>query len=192
MSDLDEVASALAVTRDAGATDVALLHCVTEYPAPAGEANLRAMASMREHFGVPVGYSDHTLGVEVAVAAVALGASILEKHLTLDREMPGPDHAASLEPKEFTELVRDVRSVEAALGDGIKRPTPSEEGNRVVARRSVFAAVDIPNGTVITAGMLVCKRPADGIPASRFDALVGRRARRDIRSGEKLSSDHLA
>jgi len=147
---------------------------------------------MRERFQVPVGYSDHTLGLEVAVAAIALGASILEKHLTLDREMPGPDHAASLEPKEFTELVRAVRTVEAALGDGIKRPTPSELGNRVVARRSVFATVDIPKGTVITSEMLICKRPENGIPSSRFDAVVGRRPRRDIRAGEKLSWDHLA
>jgi N,N'-diacetyllegionaminate synthase len=191
MSELQEVESALRTLRAAGARDVALLHCLSEYPAPSAEANLRAMATMRERFGTPVGYSDHTLGVEVAVASVALGASILEKHLTLDRSMPGPDHRASLEPGEFSELVRQVRSVESALGDGVKRPGKSEMANRAIARRGVFAAVAIPKGTVLTADMLGCKRPDDGIPASQFDSVVGRRVRLDLRAGEKLSWEQL-
>jgi N-acetylneuraminate synthase/N,N'-diacetyllegionaminate synthase len=191
MADLNEVGSALDVLRAAGARDVALLHCVTEYPAPGAEANLRAMGSMRERFAVPVGYSDHTLGLQVALAAVALGACILEKHLTLDRAQPGPDHHASLEPEEFRQLVREVRAVEASLGDGVKRPAPSEVANRAVARRSVFAAVDIHKGTVLAAEMLVCKRPEDGIPASRFDAVVGRSARSDIHAGDKLTWDQI-
>jgi N,N'-diacetyllegionaminate synthase len=191
MSELQEVESALGTLRAAGARDIALLHCLSEYPAPSAEANLRAMATMRERFGTPVGYSDHTLGVEVAVASVALGASILEKHLTLDRSMPGPDHRASLEPREFSELVRQVRSVESALGDGVKRPGKSEMANRAIARRGVFAAVAIPKGTVLTADMLACKRPDDGIPASQFDSVVGRRVRLDLRAGEKLSWEQL-
>jgi N,N'-diacetyllegionaminate synthase len=191
MSELQEVESALGTLRAAGARDIALLHCLSEYPAPSAEANLRAMATMRERFGTPVGYSDHTLGVEVAVASVALGASILEKHLTLDRSMPGPDHRASLEPGEFSELVRQVRSVESALGDGVKRPGKSEMANRAIARRGVFAAVAIPKGTVLTADMLACKRPDDGIPASQFDSVVGRRVRLDLRAGEKLSWEQL-
>ena len=191
MSEIGEVESALRTLRSAGARDIALLHCLSEYPAPSAEANLRAMATMRERFGTPVGYSDHTLGLEVAVASVALGASILEKHLTLDRSMPGPDHRASLEPDEFAELVRQVRSVESALGDGVKRPGKSEMANRAVARRGVFAAVAIPKGTVLTAEMLACKRPDDGIPASEFDAVVGRRARRDLGAGQKLSWEQL-
>jgi N-acetylneuraminate synthase/N,N'-diacetyllegionaminate synthase len=191
MSELKEVEAALGLLRAAGARDIALLQCVSEYPAPSDDANLRAMATMRERFGTPVGYSDHTLGLEVAVAAVALGASILEKHLTLDRAMPGPDHRASLEPGEFRELVREIRSVESALGDGVKRPGRSESANRAVTRRGVFAAVDIAKGTVLTSEMLTCKRPDDGIPASEFDAVVGRRARRDLGAGQKLSWDLL-
>jgi N,N'-diacetyllegionaminate synthase len=191
MSELEEVESALGTLRAAGARDIALLHCVSEYPANSADANLRAMTTMRERFGTPVGYSDHTVGLEVAVAAVALGASILEKHLTLDRSMPGPDHRASIEPDEFHELVREVRSVESALGDGIKRPGKSEMANRAIIRRGVFAAVPIPKGTVLTSAMLSCKRPDDGIPASQFDAVVGRRARRDLDAGQKLFWEQL-
>jgi N,N'-diacetyllegionaminate synthase len=191
MADLDEVGAAIGTLREAGARDIALLHCVTEYPAPSSEANLRAMASMRERYHVPVGYSDHTTGLEVAVAAVALGACILEKHLTLDRAMPGPDHRASLEPHEFRNLVQQVRSVESALGDGVKRPGPSEIANQVIGRRGIFAAVAIGKGTILTADMLVCKRPADGIPASAFDAVVGRRSSVDLRAGQKLSWECL-
>lgn len=191
MSELEEVESAVGTLRAAGAGDIALLHCVSEYPASSAEANLRAMATMRERFGTPVGFSDHTVGLEVAVAAVALGASILEKHLTLDRSMPGPDHRASIEPDEFHRLVREIRSVESALGDGVKRPGKSEIANRAIVRRGVFAAVAIPKGTVLTSEMLTCKRPDDGIPASQFDAVVGRRARRDLDAGQKLSWEQL-
>jgi N,N'-diacetyllegionaminate synthase len=193
MADMAEVEAALEILRAAGARDVALLQCVTAYPAPAPDVNLSVIGMLRERFGVPVGYSDHTLGREVAVAAVALGAAILEKHLTLDRGLPGPDHRASLEPDEFAALVREIRVVEAALGDGQKRPMPSETTNRAIAaRRSVVAAVDIRAGTSIRAGMLDCARPGDGIPAAEFDSVVGRRATRAFRAGEKIVREDLA
>jgi len=191
MADEAEIETALATLRAAGAQEIALLHCVSEYPAPVAEANLRAIESLRRRFGTPVGYSDHTLGLEAAVAAVVLGACIVEKHLTLDRNAAGPDHRASLEPQDFLELVRQIRSVESAMGDGIKRPTASELANRVVTRRGLFAAVDIGKGTVVTPELVVCKRPSDGIEASHFDAVIGRRARRDLVRGQKLTWEHL-
>ncbi|HEV8537160.1 MAG TPA: N-acetylneuraminate synthase [Candidatus Limnocylindria bacterium] len=193
MADFAEVGLALRTMREAGAADVALLQCVTAYPAPSAEVNLRAMAALGSRFGVPVGYSDHTRGREVAIAAVALGAAIIEKHLTLDRDLPGPDHEASLEPGEFRELVREVRSVEAALGNGDKHAMPSELSNKAVAaRRSVVAAVDIAAGARVGPEMLDCQRPGDGIPAAEFDSVVGRRATRAFRAGEKIVRDGLA
>ena len=192
MSDLNEVSAALGVLRQAGARDVALLHCVSEYPAPSGDANLRAMDTMREQFGVPVGYSDHTLGTSVAVAAAARGACIVEKHLTLDRGLPGPDHSASLEPNDFRFMVEAIRIASSSLGDGAKRPAASELRNRTVARRGVYAARDIEAGTALTPAMLVCRRPVAGVPASDFDSLVGRRVGRSIPSGAALTTEDLA
>lgn len=142
---------------------VTLLHCVTQYPAPARSVHLRAMDTMREAFDLPVGYSDHTLGLEVAIAAVARGATVIEKHFTLDRTMPGPDHAASLEPAELKELVRCIRTVEQALGSTIKGPAPEELDNRRVARRSVVAARPIAVGEPLTLDKLTTKRPGEGI-----------------------------
>jgi N,N'-diacetyllegionaminate synthase len=187
MATLDEVAHALRILRAEGDDDIVLMHCITAYPAPAAEVNLRAMQCMAATFHLPAGYSDHTEGNEIAFAATALGACCIEKHFTLSRTMEGPDHPASQEPDELKALVRGIRNIELALGDGIKRPAPCEMPNRLLVRRSVFAAEEIPSGRVLTAAMLACKRPGTGIPAECFDELVGRRAVRRFRAGEMLS-----
>lgn len=151
---------------------VTLLHCTTEYPAAVEDTNLRAMETLRRAFGVQVGYSDHTVGEAVSLAAVALGACVLEKHFTLDRTLPGPDHAASLEPGELTSLIRGVRAVERALGTGIKQPGAAEVANRTVARKSLLAARDLPPGHVLTQDDIAVKRPGDGIsPMALWDKI---------------------
>lgn len=192
MATLGEVEAALGAIRATGNEDVVLLHCVSNYPAAASDVNLRAMETMGRAFGVPVGYSDHTLGPEVALAAVALGACVVEKHITLDRSLPGPDHEASMEPADFAAMVRAIRNVEAALGDGVKRPRPSEANTAAVARRSVVSAVDIPAGAVVTEEMLTAKRPGTGIPPSAARWLVGRTARLDIVADTLLSLEMFA
>ncbi len=192
MATLDEVAHAVRIMQVAGNEDIVLLHCVTQYPAPAAEVNLRAMQAMAATFHLPVGYSDHTEGNEIALAATALGACCIEKHFTLSRAMQGPDHPASQEPRELKALVNGIRSIELALGDGIKRPAPCEMSNRLLVRRSVFAAEEIPAGQVLTAAMLACKRPGTGIPAEQFDDLVGRKAARRFGAGEMLDWDALS
>lgn len=156
---------------------VSLLHCTTEYPAPAEEANLRAMGTLEREFGLPVGLSDHSTGIHIAIAAVALGARIIEKHFTLDRGLPGPDHAASLEPAELASLVRAVRSVEAALGDGVKRPTRSESKNLPIARKSLVAAHAIRAGEAFSAANLTTKRPGDGRSPFDYWSLLGTTAK---------------
>ncbi len=170
---------------------VTVLHCTSAYPAPDDALNLRAMAAMAADLGIAVGYSDHSLGIEAALAAVALGASVIEKHLTLDRALPGPDHAASLEPAGFKAMVDGVRRVSAMLGDGVKAPTSEERDTARVARRSIVAAVDIPAGAVISAGMLACRRPATGIAPREMDAVVGRRAAQPVAAGAVLQWDDL-
>jgi N-acetylneuraminate synthase/N,N'-diacetyllegionaminate synthase len=186
MSTLAEVADAVAAIRAAGDPPLALLHCVSAYPAPVAEMNLRAMDTLREQFRCPVGLSDHTLGIEVALAAVARGAAIVEKHLTLDKTLPGPDHRASLEPSELAALVRGVRAVEAALGDGAKRPMPSEADVRRVARKSLVAARPLRAGEALTAADVAIKRPGTGLPPSELPAVLGRRVRRDVAADEVL------
>ncbi len=158
---------------------VTLLHCTTEYPAPYGEVNLRALDTLSTAFGLPVGYSDHTLGCHVSTAAVARGAVVIETHLTLDRNLPGPDHKASLEPAEFQALIRQIREVEYALGDGGKRPTESEWKNRAIARKSLVAATMIRAGEVFTRDNLTCKRPGSGVSAARWYEMLGVVASRD-------------
>lgn len=158
---------------------VTLLHCTTEYPAPLEQTHLRAIATLREAFGLSVGYSDHTQGIAVSLAATALGATVIEKHFTVDRKLPGPDHAASLEPSELREMIRGIRQIEVALGRPFKRPGKAERVNMTIARRSLVAAVKIPRGTRITAAMLDVKRPGDGISPMRIDEVVGRTATRD-------------
>jgi N,N'-diacetyllegionaminate synthase len=188
MATLAEVEAALSVLETAGTAreHITVLHCTTEYPAPMADVNLRAMNTIRETFDVAVGYSDHTSGIEVAVAAVALGATIIEKHFTLDRSLPGPDHAASLEPQELAALVRAVRNIEQALGDGIKRPAPSELGNRAVARQSLVAARAIRAGETFSAANVTVKRPGGGLSPMRWDEVLGRTARRDFAADEPL------
>lgn len=186
MATLGEVEVALDAIRAAGDPDIVLLHCVSEYPAPAAHANLKAMHTLRQAFGLPVGFSDHTLGIHVAVASVALGAVCLEKHLTLDRTLPGPDHAASLEPGEFRALVAAVREVEAALGDARKRPVGEEWVNRDAARRSIVAIRHIPAGATIQRSDVAVLRPGSGVAPAFLDKVVGRVARQDIPAGTPI------
>jgi N-acetylneuraminate synthase len=187
MATLAEVGEAVDVLRRDGGAGLVLLHCVSNYPARAADVNLKAMETLRSAFGVPVGYSDHTEGLEVALAAVALGACVLEKHFTLDRSLPGPDHRASLEPGELASLVRGVRAVEASLGHGRKEPAAAEAGTAAVIRKSVVAARDVPRGARLAAEDLAVRRPGTGLPPSRLAGLVGRRALRDLRRGAPLT-----
>ena len=170
---------------------VTVLHCTSAYPAPDETLNLNAQRSMARDLGVAVGYSDHSLGIEAPLAAVALGATVIEKHLTLDRGLPGPDHSASLEPEEFTRMVSGIRRVSAMLGGGVKAPTPEERDTARVARRSVAAAVDIPAGAVLSEAMLVCRRPATGIAPRELPGLVGRIARLPIAAGTALQWEQI-
>jgi N-acetylneuraminate synthase/N,N'-diacetyllegionaminate synthase len=191
MSDLSEVRDAVAALRNGGNEQIALLHCVSNYPADPAEANLRAMSAMGQEFGVPIGFSDHTKGLEVAVAAVALGACIIEKHFTLDRSLAGPDHRASLVPDELNDLIRSIRNVEAALGDGEKKPAASERAIAEVARRSLVAARDITAGTTLTTAMIDIKRPGTGLSPRLLGKLTGHRVRFDIRAGELLTLEMI-
>jgi N,N'-diacetyllegionaminate synthase len=191
MSTLDEVETAVAAIRDSGDPPLALLHCLSAYPAPAAETNLRAMDTLCLRFGLPVGLSDHTLGIEVAVAAVARGARIIEKHLTLDKTLPGPDHRASLDPPEFTALVHAIRSVELALGDGEKRPMPSEMDTRRVARKSLVAARAIHAGERLTAELVCVKRPGTGIPPADLERALGRPVTRALSADQVIGWEDL-
>lgn len=186
MATLGEIEDALAVLEAAGTprSRITVLHCNTEYPTPMADVNLRAINNIRDAFGVVVGYSDHTPGIEVPIAAVALGATVIEKHLTLDRNLPGPDHKASLEPDEFAAMVRAVRNIEQALGDGIKRPTSSESRNRSIARKSLVAACSIRTGETFTPANVSAKRPGTGISPMRWDEVMGRVATRDYAADE--------
>ena len=168
------------------AEKVTLLHCTTEYPAPDGDMNLRAMDTLRDAFGLPVGLSDHSLGTAIPIAAVGRGAVMVEKHFTLDRNLPGPDHKASLEPDELSEMVRAIRRVEAALGDGIKAPTPAERENIVIARKSLVAARRIEAGEAFTSENLTVKRPGNGMSPLRYWELLGRRATRSYAADEVI------
>lgn len=192
MATLGEVEDAVKILRDSNAKDITLLHCVTEYPAPYDEINLRAMHTLSTAFRLPVGYSDHTSGIEIAVAAVALGATVIEKHFTLDRNLPGPDHAASLEPSELKQMVSSIRHVEAALGNGIKEPAKCELPNISVARKSLVASRPLRAGQQIGAEDLAIKRPGNGIPPRQQQDIVGRTLRSDIQKDELFRWDHLA
>jgi N-acetylneuraminate synthase len=167
---------------------ITLLHCTTEYPAPFDEVNLHAMLTLQHAFALPVGYSDHTPGIAIPVAAVALGAVMVEKHFTLDPNLPGPDHKASLEPGELAQMVRAIREVEAAMGSAIKQPSVSELKNRSVARKSLVAAADIVKGELFTPANLTVKRPGDGINPAHYWEWLGKRADRDYRQDDKIKS----
>lgn len=176
MATLGEIEAALDVLEAAGTprARITVLHCNTEYPTPMSDVNLRAMCRICHALGVAVGYSDHTPGIEVPIAAVALGATVIEKHLTLDRNLPGPDHKASLEPDGFAAMVRAIRNIEQALGDGIKRPSPSEAKNKPIARKSLVAARPIQAGEPFTPENVTAKRPGTGISPMRWDEVMGR------------------
>lgn len=187
MSTLGDIEAALEVLREHGARDVTVLHCNTEYPTPMQDVNLLAMNGIRDAFKVPVGYSDHTLGIEVPIAAVALGAVLIEKHFTLDKTMDGPDHKASLEPSELKAMVDAIRNIELALGDGVKRLTPSEKRNMPIARKSLVALKDIAEGEVFSEDNLTIKRPGTGLSPMQWDALIGTRALRAYQADEVIT-----
>ena len=188
MANLGEIEAAIDALEAAGTPRAMLtvLHCTTEYPTPMAEVNLRAMLSIHAAFGVAVGYSDHTQGIEVAIAAVAMGATVIEKHFTLDRNLPGPDHKASLEPTELNAMVAAIRNIEVALGDGIKRLTTSEARNRPVVRKSLVASRAIKSGALFTAENVTAKRPATGISPMRWDEVIGQTALRDFGPDELI------
>jgi N,N'-diacetyllegionaminate synthase len=182
MSTLGDIEAAIDVLENAGTPriKITVLHCTTEYPTPMTEVNLRAMQSIGKAFGVAVGYSDHTQGIEIAIAAVAMGATVIEKHFSLDRNLPGPDHQASLLPDELKAMVTAIRNIEEALGNGIKRLTPSEAKNKPVARKSLVAKRGIKAGEAFTAENLTAKRPGTGISPMRWDEVLGKKAPRDF------------
>lgn len=186
MSTLQEVADALTVLRENGAGRVTLLHCTTNYPTPMEDVNLKAMLTLKNKFGCEAGYSDHTRGIEVSIAAVALGATVIEKHFTLDRTMEGPDHKASLEPAELEAMIKAIRNIEKALGDGVKAPSESEKANMAVARKSIIAASNIKAGDILTEENLTTKRPGTGISPMRWNEVLGTRAVRDFAEDELI------
>ncbi|MEP6859982.1 MAG: N-acetylneuraminate synthase [Deltaproteobacteria bacterium] len=195
MSTLEEVRAAIAIvagvwgvepTDPSLRTRLTVLHCTTEYPAPFDQVNLRAMLTLAREFGLPVGYSDHTLGISVATAAVGLGATVIEKHFTLDRDLPGPDHRASLEPDELAAMVRAIREISAALGSAEKQPSSAEIKNMAVARKSLVAALAIKRGERFTAENLTAKRPGSGISAMRYDEYLDRTAEHDYAADELI------
>lgn len=189
MATLEEIDAAISVFESSGVVrkNISVLHCTTEYPAPMQDVNLRAMQTIAEKFRVAVGYSDHTSGIEVPIAAVALGACVIEKHLTLDCSLPGPDHKASLEPEPFRKMVAAIRNIEQALGSPVKRPTPSELRNKPIARRSIVAATAIRAGEIFTSDNVTTKRPGTGISPMRWDEVIGQAAPRDFAPDEFIS-----
>lgn len=188
MAEIGEIDSALNAIDAAGTprSKVTILHCTTEYPAPMSDVNLKAMQTLQATFGTLVGYSDHTQGIEIPIAAVALGATVIEKHFTLSRSLPGPDHQASLEPQELAAMVRGIRNVEVALGDGLKRPSPSEIKNKAIARKSIVASRSISMGEVFSEDCLSTKRPGTGISPMRWDEVIGKTARRNFAEDELI------
>ncbi len=186
MSTLKEVERTVKLLNDNGANDITLMHCTTEYPTPYNDVNLKAMITLQNFFGLAVGYSDHTLGIEVPVAAVGMGATVIEKHFTLDRSMEGPDHKASLEPNELKAMVSSIRNVELAFGDGIKQPTEAEMSNIEVARKSIVAKYKISKGEVFTEMNLTTKRPGNGVSPMCWEDIIGTKANKDYEEDEMI------
>ena len=186
MSSLIEVQEAVKILKEFGAINISVLHCSTEYPTPMEDVNLRAMLTMKEVLGLPVGYSDHTKGIEIPIAAAALGAEIIEKHFTLDRNMKGPDHKASLEPDELRKMVKSIRNLEAAMGDGRKVPSGSEMKNIKVVRKSIVAKTEINKGEIFSAENITVKRPGTGISPMKWDEIIGQRAKRSYYRDEMI------
>ncbi len=186
MSTLGEIEEAMDAILSQKNENVILLHCTSNYPSRYADANLRAILTLKQAFQLPVGYSDHSLGITVPIVAVSLGACVIEKHLTLNTSLPGPDHKASLEPHEFGEMIKSIRVAEEALGSPVKKPVEAEEEMRMIVRKSIVAKVDIPEGTIIAPDMLACKRPGTGLPQQYLNMVVGRRARVSIAKDELL------
>lgn len=186
MSTLEEVRDAVQVLRDGGSREITVLHCNTEYPTPYEDVNLRAMMAVRKELGVDVGYSDHTQGIEVPIAAVALGATVIEKHFTLSKQMEGPDHKASLEPEELQRMIMAIRNIEIALGSGRKEPSKSEKRNINVVRKSIVAKCDIEANELFTEDNLTTKRPGNGISPMRWKQVIGQRAKRKFEADELI------
>ncbi len=192
MATLGEVEKALDTIRSVNPdVEIYLLHCTTNYPTPFEEVNLKAMLTLKEAFKLPVGYSDHTLGIEIPVAAVALGAVIIEKHFTLDKDLPGPDHKASLEPDELKAMVRAIRNVEKALGNGIKKPNPSEERIKKVARKRIVAARSIDEGEILKEEDVILKRSSEGLEPEFLDVIVGKKLIKPVKEDEPITWEHF-
>lgn len=186
MCTLDEISESLSVLRTNGAGKIVLLHCNTEYPTPMEDVNLKAMSTLKKTFDTPIGYSDHTKGIEVPIAAVAMGATIIEKHFTLDRNMEGPDHKASLEPSELKAMVQAIRNIEKAIGTGKKKPSVSEVKNIVIARKSIVANQPIKKGEIFTEQNITTKRPGTGISPMKWRQVLGQKATRDFTEDELI------
>ena len=186
MCEISEIDDAVALLKENGTTELTLLHCNTQYPTPYEDVNLHAMETLKNRYGLKVGYSDHTQGIEVPIAAVALGAAIIEKHFTLDHTLPGPDHKASLEPQELKEMVRSIRNIESALGSSEKKVSPSERNNIAVARKSIVASQRISRGEILNSDNLTTKRPGTGISPMQWNQIVGTRAVRDFEEDELI------
>lgn len=193
MAELDEIQAAIDVLEHSGLQrkDITLLKCTTDYPTPYFDAQLLAMLTLKEKFGTTVGYSDHTSGIEVPIAATALGAKVIEKHITLDRGLPGPDHSASIEPSELARMVMSIRNIEKALGDGSISPTPTEVQNRIVARKSIHTAHPIEKGEILRTEDLVMKRPGDGISPMELEKVFGKMTTKDLGNEHKLSWEDI-
>lgn len=186
MSEIFEIEDAIKVLKENGCGKISLLHCNTEYPTPFEDVNLKAMLTLKEKFNVEVGYSDHTKGIEVPIAAVAMGATIIEKHFTLDRNMEGPDHKASLEPNELKQMVQSIRNIEKAIGDGIKKVSNSERKNIEIARKSIVAKCNIARGEKFTINNITVKRPGNGISPMRWNEVLGKKATKDYLEDELI------
>jgi N,N'-diacetyllegionaminate synthase len=194
MADMTEIQDAVSVLEKEGIDrkNIIILHCNTEYPTPMRDVNLLAMNEIGKKLNVVIGYSDHTLGIEVPIAAVALGARVIEKHFTLDRSLPGPDHVASLEPSELKQMVDSIRNIELAIaGNGLKEPSASETPNKAIARKSIHINVDIAKGSTIMAEMLAMRRPGDGISPMLMDEVIGKKTNQDLAAETKLQWEHL-
>ena len=189
MATLNEVQAAMKILLEVGLEkdNLIIMHCVTEYPAPMDEVNLQAMLTIRDELGVRVGYSDHTRGIEISVAAVAMGATVIEKHFTLDRSLSGPDHAASLEPSELKAMISSIRNVEKAMGNGIKLPSKSEEKNILIARKSIVAKYPIKRGDIFTERNLTTKRPSTGISPMEWDNIIGKTSNYDFETDDIIA-----
>ncbi len=191
MATLDEVKMAVKIIKNQKNNKIILLHCTTNYPCPIKEVNLRAMQTLKQEFNLPVGYSDHTLGMTVPIMAVAMGAQVLEKHFTLDKSLPGPDHKASLEPKELKQMIKKIKEVETVLGSGIKKPTENEKRIQKIIRKSIIAQINIPQNAKITKEMLTIKRPGIGIAPKYIGKILGRKAKKNIKKDKLITWEEI-